>query len=339
VCGESAAHMSAADPLAPGASQQDYWQVLESYERHLAAKRQKTQSWKSHLPAAERHVPATVEEQLQVIEPAETAPAVLDRPATLVEAALGPEAPMVAPQAAAATSTAAAPAAPAPLEDVADVSTDEEDFVDDSEDEDEEAPAGAHAAPEFAAHAEYAGTSAGAASDEEAAEENGDEGTAVATLPDRFARPGRTGWADRNKHKYACQAGGQEVFDKNELIARMPLWGPNPGPARVDGLILATDVVGPRVPGQASWTSWPRSTRRKGWSSGASTPTPRRRRSCAASTLRSSRPRRSSTSRASARRWRPRSRRSSARASCAGSTTCRATRDSRSSRACARCTA
>ena len=113
--------MSAANPLAPGASQQDYWQVLESYERHLAAKRQKTQSWKSHLPAAERHIPTTVEEQLQVIEPAEAAPAVLDRPATLVEAALGPEAPMVAPQAAAATSTAAAPAAPAPLEDVADV--------------------------------------------------------------------------------------------------------------------------------------------------------------------------------------------------------------------------
>ena len=151
--------MSAADPLAPGASQQDYWQVLESYERHLAAKRQKTQSWKSHLPAAERHIPTTVEEQLQVIEPAEAAPAVLDRPDTLVEAALGPEARMVAPQAAAATSTAAAPAAPAPLEDVADVSTDEEAFVDDSEDEDEEAPAGPHAAPP----AEPAGAHAGSA--------------------------------------------------------------------------------------------------------------------------------------------------------------------------------
>lgn len=36
-------------------------------------------------------------------------------------------------------------------------------------------------------------------------------------LPDRS----RSGWATRNRDKYACQAGGQQVFEDNEKIASM----------------------------------------------------------------------------------------------------------------------
>jgi len=41
----------------------------------------------------------------------------------------------------------------------------------------------------------------------------------MVALPDRYARPGREGWAQRNKDKYACQAGGQQVHKQNEKIA------------------------------------------------------------------------------------------------------------------------
>ena len=126
---------------------------------------------------------------------------------------VSPEAPSaVASSAAQAVEAIGAPSAGA--DDLADVPTDREDF-DDSESDDEDASA--------------AGPSASGA--EEDAEQ-----TAMVELPDRYARPGREGWATRNKDKYACQAGGQRVLEQNEKIALQvrvrvsPNPNPNPDP-------------------------------------------------------------------------------------------------------------
>ena len=115
----------------------------------------------------------------------------------------------VSPEAPSAEVSSAAPAveaiggsfgAPfAEADDLADVPTDREDF-DDSESDDEDA-------------ASAVGPS-NAGGGEEGAEQ-----TAMVELPDRYARPGREGWATRNKDKYACQAGGQRVLEQNEKIA------------------------------------------------------------------------------------------------------------------------
>jgi len=90
--------------------------------------------------------------------------------------------------------------ASAESEDLADVLTDKEDFDYSQESDDE----GAQAA-------------AGLSNASRAGE--GAERAAMVALPDRYARPGREGWAARNKDKYACQAGGPQVLEQNEKIA------------------------------------------------------------------------------------------------------------------------
>ena len=97
--------------------------------------------------------------------------------------------------------SSAAAAASAEPDDLADVSTDEEDFDHSSQEGDDEEAAAA-AGPSNAGRAE-----------------EGAEQAAIVALPDRYARPGREGWAKRNKDKYACQAGGQQVHEQNEKIA------------------------------------------------------------------------------------------------------------------------
>ena len=97
--------------------------------------------------------------------------------------------------------SSAAAAASAEPDDLADVSTDEEDFDHSSQEGDDEEAAAA-AGPSNAGRAE-----------------EGAEQAAMVALPDRYARPGREGWAQRNKDKYACQAGGQQVHEQNEKIA------------------------------------------------------------------------------------------------------------------------
>lgn len=100
---------------------------------------------------------------------------------------------------------------------MADVSTDEEDF-DYSQPSQEDATVEDAAAQE--AGPGHARTHASGAAGEHAGRAgDGAEQTAVATLPDRYAPPGREGWATRNKHKYACQAGGPQVLEENERIA------------------------------------------------------------------------------------------------------------------------
>ena len=159
----------------------------------------------------------------------------------------------VSPEAPSAEASSAAPAveaigAPfAEADDLADVPTDREDF-DDSESDDEDAA--------LAAGPSNAGGG-----------EEGAEQTAMVELPDRYARPGREGWATRNKDKYACQAGGQRVLEQNEKIALQvrvraspkpkpnpnPNPNPTPNPNQLDKL---ADKYKTQVQGEQKWRQY-----------------------------------------------------------------------------------
>ena len=164
--GKTTGHSSEASTT-PRDTQAEYWADLDVYwQRSLAAKRQKVSAELTGLPAERYQGPVSPEEAR--------------RPAEV---------------------SSAAAAASAEPDDLADVSTDEEDFDHSSQEGDDEDTAAA-AGPSTAGRAE-----------------EGAEQAAMVALPDRYAPPGREGWATRNKHKYACQAGGQQVHEQNEKIA------------------------------------------------------------------------------------------------------------------------
>ena len=123
------------------------------------------------------------------------------RSAERYQGPVSPEAPSAEVSSAASAAVEATAAASAESDDLDDVPTDEEYFDYSQEGGDEDAAATA-AGPSDAGRAEV-----------------GAEQAAIVALPDRYARPGREGWATRNKDKYACQAGGPQVLEQNEKIA------------------------------------------------------------------------------------------------------------------------
>ena len=162
--------------------QAEYWADLEAYEqRSLAAKRPKVRAV-PQLRSAERY----------------QGPVSPEAPSAEVSSAASAAVEATAAASAAVEATAAASS---DSDDLDDVPTDEEYFDYSQEGGDEDAAATA-AGPSDAGRAE-----------------EGAEQAAIVALPDRYARPGREGWAKRNKDKYACQAGGQQVHEQNEKIA------------------------------------------------------------------------------------------------------------------------
>ena len=172
--------------------QAEYWADLEAYEqRSLAAKRPKVRA-EPQLRSAERYQgPVSPEAPSAEVSSAASA---------AVEATAAASAAVEATAAASAAVEATA-AASAESDDLDDVPTDEEYFDYSQEGGDEDAAAAA-AGPSDAGRAEV-----------------GAEQAPIVALPDRYARPGREGWATRNKDKYACQAGGPQVLEQNEKIA------------------------------------------------------------------------------------------------------------------------
>ena len=162
--------------------QAEYWADLEAYEqRSLAAKRPKVRAV-PQLRSAERY----------------QGPVSPEAPSAEVSSAASAAVEATAAASAAVEATAAASAE---SDDLDDVPTDEEYFDYSQEGGDEDAAAAA-AGPSDACRAEV-----------------GAEQAPIVALPDRYARPGREGWATRNKDKYACQAGGPQVLEQNEKIA------------------------------------------------------------------------------------------------------------------------
>ena len=162
--------------------QAEYWADLEAYEqRSLAAKRPKVRA-EPQLRSAERY----------------QGPVSPEAPSAEVSSAASAAVEATAAASAAVEATAAASAE---SDDLDDVPTDEEYFDYSQEGGDEDAAAAA-AGPSDACRAEV-----------------GAEQAPIVALPDRYARPGREGWATRNKDKYACQAGGPQVLEQNEKIA------------------------------------------------------------------------------------------------------------------------
>jgi hypothetical protein len=155
--------------------------VQAEYWADLEAYEQRSLAKRPKVRAELQYLPA--ERYQGPVTPPEAQPAKMSSAATAASAAVE------------AIATASAES-----EDLADVLTDKEDFDYSQESDDE----GAQVA-------------AGLSNASRAGE--GAERAAMVALPDRYARPGREGWAARNKDKYACQAGGPQVLEQNEKIA------------------------------------------------------------------------------------------------------------------------